>query len=453
MSTEPPASPQAPPPGQPAEAPSLADPMQPPTDRASAPATAAHGPPQPPGKRRAALGFIFVTALIDIIAIGVIVPVLPKLVQGFTGDAASAAQVYGVFGATFALMQFVASPFQGALSDRFGRRPVLLVSIFGLGADYVLMALAPNLAWLFVGRIIAGITAASFSTANAYIADITPPEKRAAAFGLMGTAFGVGFILGPLLGGLLGQYDPRWPFWAAAALALANGLYGLFVLPESLPKDRRAPFVLRNANPFGSLKLYRAHAQLATLAGVLFLFYLAHQVLQSTFVLYTTHRYGWDVRTVGLSLGITGVGSILVQSFVIRPFVKRFGERGALYFGLACGSVGMFWYATAWTGWLYWGGAPVFALMGLVGPGINGLMSRRVSSTEQGRLQGANSGLMAMAGLVGPLLFTEVFAWSIGRRPELPGLALYLSAAFLLGALALAVRTPRVAAVCAPTPG
>ena len=446
MTTEPPAPPQ----GQPAEAPSLADPMQPSTDRTNGPPTVVHGPPQPPGTRRAALGFIFVTALIDIIAIGVIIPVLPKLVTQFTGDAASAAQVYGLFGAVFALMQFVSSPFQGALSDRFGRRPVLLVSIFGLGADYVLMALAPNLAWLFVGRVISGITAASFSTANAYIADITPPEKRAAAFGLMGTAFGVGFILGPMLGGLLGQYDPRWPFWAAAALALANGLYGLFVLPESLPRERRAPFVLRNANPVGSMRLYGAHRDLMLLAGVLFLFYIAHQVLQSTFVLYTTHRYGWDARTVGLSLGITGVGSIVVQSFVIRPFVKRFGERGALYFGLACGAVGMAWYATASTGWLYWGGAPVFALMGLVGPGLNGLMSRRVSPTEQGRLQGANSGLMAMAGLVGPILFTEIFAWSIRQRPEAPGLALYLSAAFLFGALALAWRTPRAAVAPAP---
>lgn len=440
MTTEPPA-------------PALADPLQPP-DLAGEPPTTAHGPPQPAGKRRAALGFIFVTALIDIIAIGVIIPVLPKLVQSFTqGDAGKAAQVYGVFGAVFALMQFVSSPFQGALSDRFGRRPVLLVSIFGLGLDYILMALAPNLAWLFVGRIISGMTAASFSTANAYIADITPPEKRAAAFGLMGTAFGVGFILGPLLGGLLGQYDPRWPFWAAAALALANGLYGLFVLPESLPEDRRAPFVLRNANPLGSMRLYGAHRDLTMLAGVLFLFYLAHQVLQSSMVLYTTHRYGWTAVTVGLSLGITGLGSILVQSFVIKPFVKRWKERGALYCGLFCGALGMAWYGTAPTGWLYWGGAPVFALMGLVGPGINGLMSRRVSPTEQGRLQGANSGLMAGAGLIGPILFTEVFAWSIRQRPELPGLALYLSSAFILCALALAWRTPRAQAAPAAAAG
>ena len=430
----------------------LADPLQPPPDLTSppdglTPPRAQGVAPSPPHRRRAALGFIFVTALIDIMAIGVIIPVLPKLVQSFThGDAGRAAQVYGVFGATFALMQFVCSPFQGALSDRFGRRPVLLVSIFGLGLDYILMALAPNLAWLFVGRIISGMTAASFSTANAYIADVTPPDKRAGAFGLLGTAFGVGFILGPLLGGMLGQYDPRWPFWAAAALALTNGLYGLFVLPESLPKDRRAPFVLKNANPLGSMRLYGSHRDLTTLAGVLFLFYLAHQVLQSSMVLYTTHRYGWTAATVGLSLAITGLGSIIVQSFVIRPFVRRFKERGALYFGLFCGSLGMAWYGTAPNGWLYWGGAPVFALMGLVGPGINGLMSRRVSPTEQGRLQGANAGLMAGAGLIGPILFTEVFAWSIRQRPELPGLALYLSSAFIAGALLLAWRTPRSAA-------
>ena len=391
------------------------------------------------------MAFIFVTALVDIIAIGVIIPVLPKLVQQFMGgDAGKAAQVYGLFGATFALMQFISSPIQGALSDRFGRRPVLLISIFGLGLDYVLMALAPSLAWLFVGRVIAGVTAASFSTANAYIADVTPPEKRAQAFGLLGTAFGVGFIAGPALGGLLGQFiGPRAPFWAAAALALANGLYGLFVLPESLPKDRRAPFRIRNANPLGSLSFYRSHSELLSLAGVLLLFYLAHQVLQSSFVLYTGFRYGWGPALVAVSLMITGLGSILVQSFVVKPAVARWQERGVLYIGLSCGALGFFWYATAWNGWLYWLGAPVFALMGLVGPGINGLMSRRVKPTEQGRLQGANSGLMALAGLAGPIFFTELFAWSIAGGRQMPGLTIYVSSAILCGALYLAWRTPR----------
>lgn len=429
----------------------LADPLEPPTQAtATQPLTPPDAVGGPVKGRQAAVAFVFVTALIDVIAIGVIIPVLPQLVKTFEGgDAGRAAQIYGLFGAVFALMQFVCSPIQGALSDRFGRRPVLLISIFGLGADYVLMALAPNLIWLFVGRIISGMTAASFSTANAYIADVTPPEKRAQAFGLMGAAFGIGFIAGPALGGVLGRFDPRWPFWAAAALALCNGLYGLFVLPESLPKDRRAPFRIKNANPLGSLRLYREHDQLLMLAGVLFLFYLAHQVLQSTFVLYTGYRYGWGPFMVSISLVLTGVGSVLVQSFVIKPFVARYKERGALYTGLFFGAVGFAWYATAWEGWLYWFGQPLFALMGLVGPGINGLMSKRVSPREQGRLQGANAGLMAMAGLVGPIFFTELFAWSIGGGRRLPGLPVYVAAFVLVLALALAWRTPRAEAPAA----
>jgi DHA1 family tetracycline resistance protein-like MFS transporter len=422
---------------------SIADPLKTPPDFGGPAPRDAKGEP-PAAGRKAAVGFIFITALIDIIAIGVIIPVLPQLVKSFTGGAGSAAQIFGVFGAVFALVQFFCSPIQGALSDRFGRRPILLVSIFGLGADYVLMALAPNLAWLFVGRLISGATAASFSTANAYIADITPPDKRAAAFGLLGTAFGIGFIAGPLLGGVLGQFNPRWPFWGAAVLALVNGLYGLFVLPESLPKDRRAPFSLRNANPLGSLRLYRTHPQLPRLAGVLFLFYLGHQVLQSTFVLYMGHRYGWGALMVSLALAATGVGSIVVQALVVKPFVARFGERGALYSGLTAGALGLGWYATAPTGGLYWIGVPIFALAGLIGPGLQGLMTRRVSLTEQGRLQGANSGLMAAAGLLGPLFFTEVFAWSIRGGRDLSGLAVYVAAAIFVAGLFLAISTPRV---------
>ena len=416
----------------------LSDPLQAPPDIGAAPNPPFEGKPP----RRAAVAFIFVTALIDIIAIGVIVPVLPKLVQGFTGDPGKAAQIFGLFGAVFAVMQFFASPVLGALSDRFGRRPVILISVFGLGADYVLMALAPNLWWLFLGRIISGACAASFSTANAYIADVTPPEKRAKAFGLMSSAFGIGFIAGPLLGGLLGAHDPHWPFWGAAALAFLNGLYGIFVLPESLPKDRRAPFHIKNANPLGSLRLYARSKDLTMLAGVVFLFYLAHQVLQSTFVLYTSTRYGWTTVLIGVSLAVTGAGSILVSTFVVGPAVKRFRERGVLYLGLTCGALSMLWYATAWQGWLYWFGAPVFALMGLVGPGINGLMSRRVAGTEQGRLQGANAGLMALAGMLGPIMFTEIFAWSIKPPLHAPGLAVYVSAALLCCALFLAWRTP-----------
>ena len=251
--------------------------------------------------RRAALAFIFVTITLDMMAIGVIIPVLPKLVEDFvSNDTAAAARIYGVFGVVWALMQFVSMPVMGALSDRFGRRPVILLSNFGLAFDYVLMALAPNLAWLFVGRVISGITAASISTGMAYVADVTPVEKRAAAFGMTGIAFGLGFVLGPALGGLLGGLDPRLPFWAAAALSFANAMYGLFVLPESLPPERRRAFEWRRANPIGSLKLLRSRPGLTRLASISFLGSLAHAVLPSVFVLYAGYRYGWDTRRVGL---------------------------------------------------------------------------------------------------------------------------------------------------------
>ena len=402
--------------------------------------------PEPPlpGVRPAAFRFIFAAALMDILAIGVIVPVLPRLVQSFTGgDAGRAADYVGVFGAVWALMQFVFSPVQGALSDHFGRRPVLLASIFGLGADYVLMALAPSLGWLLVGRVISGVTAASFSTANAYIADITPPEKRAASFGLMGAAFGIGFILGPTLGGLCAQVDLRLPFWVSAGLAFANGMYGLFVLPESLPRSRRAPFRLANANPLGSLKLFTSHPGLLSLALVLFLFYLSQQVLQSVMVLYTNYRFGWTPFILGLLMAFIGLCSIVVQSGIVRPFVQRFQERGALYTGLAFAAGGMAVWGVSATGPWFWAGVPVFALCGLVNPGVQGMMTRRVGHTEQGRLQGANSAVMASAGLIGPLMFTQVFHHSIqGPHGHAhPGIVFYLAAGLLVLALMLALGT------------
>ncbi len=390
----------------------------------------------------------------DILAIGLIIPVLPNLVKQLAhGDTAQAAHYVGTFGLVFGLMQFAFSPIMGALSDRFGRRPVLLISIFGLGVDYVIMALAPSIGWLFVGRTLSGITAASFSTANAYVADITPPEDRAKSFGLLGAAFGIGFVVGPAMGGLLGGIDMRLPFWVSAGLALANGIYGLFVLPESLPKERRSPLSLSKASPVGSFTLLRSHPELLGLAAVLFLYYLAHQVLQSTFVLYTGYRYGWGPSMVGLNLMGVGVGSIIVQALVVGPFVRRFGERGALYTGLVAGIVGFIIYGSATTGLAFWLGLPIFSLMGLVQPGYQGIMTRRVGPSEQGRLQGANSGLMALAGIAGPVLFTSVFAWSIGRETaHAPvgfglglGAAVYLAAAFLVGAWALAVAGARSA--------
>ena len=257
--------------------------------------------------------FIFITLVLDMLALGMIVPVLPKLVEDFVhGDTARAAYIVGVFGAVWALMQFVFSPVLGALSDHYGRRPVVLLSNFGLGLDYIVMALAPTVWWLFVGRVISGITSASFSTASAYIADVTPPEKRAGAFGMLSAAFGLGFVLGPALGGVLGEIDPRLPFWVAAGLSLLNAMYGLFVLPESLAHDHRSIFKWQRANPIGSLTLLRSNFELLALAVVMFISYIAHEALPTTFVLYAMYRYHWNARMIGLAIATVGVCSALV---------------------------------------------------------------------------------------------------------------------------------------------
>ncbi len=393
------------------------------------------------GPRRAAVAFIFVTVMLDMMTLGMAATVLPKLVESFEGgDTVRAAQVFGLFGTVWAVMQFLASPVAGALSDRFGRRPVVLLSNLGLGLDYVLMALAPSLAWLFVGRVISGITSASIPTASAYIADVTPPEKRAAGFGMLGAAFGVGFIVGPALGGLLGEVDPRLPFWVAAALSLGNALYGLFVLPESLPPERRAPFAWRRANPVGSLTLLRSHPTLLGLASSNWLGYLAHEALPSTFVLYTTYRYGWSLRTVGLTLAVFGLCYGLVQATLMGPIVRRFGERRALLAGLAFGAAGFAVYGLATTGGLFWVGVPLATLWGLSAPAAQSLMTRRVSPAEQGRLQGAIGSLRGIAGLFGPALFTTAFAAGIrpGAGLHLPGAAFLLSAVLVACSLALA---------------
>ena len=390
---------------------------------------------------RAAIAFILVTVMLDMLAMAIIIPVLPKLVLGFLGnDTARAARVFGVFGTAWALMQFLFSPVLGALSDRFGRRPVILLSNFGLGIDYVLMALAPGLGLLFVGRVISGITAASMSTAGAYIADVSPPEKRAAGFGLISVAFGVGFVLGPALGGVLGQVDPRLPFWVAAGLSLANGMYGLLVLPESLPRDRRASFAWRRASPIGALGLLRAHPGLLGLAAISFLYYLAHQALPAVFVLYGDYRYGWDERTVGLTFAGVGVCSAVVGGLLVRPVVRRFGERRSLIAGLAFGMLGFVIFGLAPTGWVFWSGIPVLALWGLASPAAQGLMSRHVSPLEQGRLQGANSSLMGLTGLIGPGLFTTIFAYFIAPDTgwRLPGAPFLLAAVLIAAALGLA---------------
>jgi DHA1 family tetracycline resistance protein-like MFS transporter len=397
-------------------------------------------------QRSAAFIFVFITVLLDMLALGIIIPVLPKLVIGFlAGDAARAADYLGLFGTAWALMQFVFSPVHGGLSDRFGRRPVIVISNLGLGLDYILMALAPNLWWLFVGRVISGISAASISTAYAYIADVTPPAERAARFGMLGVAFGAGFVFGPALGGLAGTVDPRLPFWIAAGLSLLNGLYGFLVLPESLPREKRAAFSWRKANPLGSLKLLRSQQRLLGLATVSFLGSLAHASLPSIGVLYMMYRYGWGERTVGFTMAAVGLCAMIVQGGLIGPTVRRFGERNALLMGLLFGLAGFTEWALAPTGSVFWLGIPLLALWGFASAASLSLMSRLVGPAEQGQLQGANSSLMGIANLIGPGLFTQTFAVFIapGTPWHLPGAPFLLASLLLLAAAVIAWRTAR----------
>jgi len=396
--------------------------------------------------RKAAMVFVLVTVIIDMLAFGMIIPVLPMLVRDFMGgDTVRAAAIYGVFGTAWALMQFLFSPLQGALSDRFGRRTVILISCTGLGLDFLLMAMAPNLTWLFIGRVISGITAASISTAGAYIADVTPAEKRAAAFGMIGAAFGIGFVVGPAMGGLLGAISPRLPFWVAACLALINASYGYFVLPESLPPEKRGKFSWKRANPVGALILLRSHPILAGLATSQFLMNLAHTVLPSTAVLYMAYRYGWNSAAVGGMLAGVGICAVIVNAGLVKPIVKALGERRTLSLGLLFGAAGFAIYGFAPTGAWFWVGVPVMSLWGIAGPSSQGIMTRLVEPTEQGQLQGALSSLMGIASCFGPGLFTQTFAAAIGRHADwgLPGAPFLLAAGLLVFASFIAWRTTR----------
>jgi DHA1 family tetracycline resistance protein-like MFS transporter len=397
-----------------------------------------------PGGRRAAFGFIFVSAVTSAMSIGIMVPILPNLLKQFVGgDTAAATEWNVVFATCGGVMSFLAGPILGLLSDRFGRRPVLLVSLSGLGLDFLFMAFAPTLAWLFVGRLISGATSGVFSTANAYVADVTAPADRARAFGWMGAAFNVGFLAGPAIGGLLGQVNLRLPFVAAAGLTLANALYGLLILPESLPPERRAAqFTLAKANPMGSLGLLRSRPGLAGLAGVSFLNQLATMVWPSVFVLYTGYRYGWTPGIVGLTMMGGGVMGIAVQSFLVGPTIRRFGERGAMLAGAGAASIGLSWYGLAPSSLFYWLGMPINSLGGLMIPGLQGLMTRAVGPDEQGQLQGANQSLAGLASVIGPSLFGLSFAWSV-RHPaaHLPGLPMLLAASATAACFLLSLQS------------
>jgi DHA1 family tetracycline resistance protein-like MFS transporter len=415
--------------------------------RGRLPAPRARGPQD--GARAPAVAFILVTVLLDVLAFGIVAPVLPRLIQDFQGgDAALAAQTWGVFAIAWAAMQFLFSPLLGVLSDRYGRRRVLLVSLTGLGLDYVLMALAPTLLWLFVGRVISGITAATYATAAAYIADVTPPERRAAQFGLIGAAWGVGFVVGPALGGVLGETDPRLPFWVAAALTLANALYGFFVLPESLPPAKRTHrFAWSRANPVGALALVRSKPGLTGLVAVHALYFVAHYALPAVFVLYAGYRYDWGAKEVGLTLAFVGLCTAIVQGALVGPVVRRLGERRSVLLGLACGAIAYLLYALAPTGAWLLAAVPIGALFGFYSPALQSLMTQRVEPQEQGQLQGVNGSLIGIAGLFAPALFTFSFAAAIRPGPDswlhAPGMPFYVAAAVTFAALALAWRVAR----------
>jgi DHA1 family tetracycline resistance protein-like MFS transporter len=392
-------------------------------------------------RRSAAMAFIFVTVLLDMVALGIIIPVFQPLLLSFThGDFASASLVSGVFSELFALVQFFASPVLGTLSDRFGRRPLVLLSNLGTSVDYVILAIAPNLVWLLVTRVLAGATTASIVVASAYVADVTPEEKRAGAFGMISAAFGVGFVVGPAIGGLLGAHGLRLPFWVAAALSLVNFLYGLFVLPESLAPEHRAAFSWARANPLASVKMLRRHAELAGLSLANLLGYIAHEALPQVFVLYVLYAFAWTQATIGVSLAVVGVLTVLVSAFVVQRVVDRFGERRAVVIGLFFGAVGYALFAGNQI--VFWAGLAISMLWTIGSSASQSLMTRRVAKHEQGELQGAINLLRSAGTFVGPLVFAGVFSYttSSAHAWKAPGAAWFVGSALLLLSLVLAWR-------------
>ena len=399
---------------------------------------------RPAGKH--ALVFVVITVLIDIIGFGLILPVLPRLLVELTGDTVNQAAIDGGWLAfVYAVMQFVCAPLLGNLSDRYGRRPVLLFAVGALGIDYIVMGFAPTLAWLFLGRTIAGIAGASFTPAYAYVADVSPPEKRAQSFGLISAAFGVGFILGPALGGLLGQLGTRTPFFAAAALSLVNLVYGTFVLPESLPPEARRPFEWRRANPLGTLLQMRKHPVVLGLLGALFLWMVAHQVMPSTWTFYTKFRFGWSEAMIGASLAAAGVVMAVSQATLMRVLVPRLGERRTALTGIAVASVGYFGYGIASASWMMFAWLATWFLGALVMPSTNALMSHRVEKSAQGELQGAVASLFGLSSIVGPPLMTQLFGrFSAPDAPlHLPGAAFFASTLLAWTSFALYYRATR----------
>jgi DHA1 family tetracycline resistance protein-like MFS transporter len=393
--------------------------------------------------RRAATTFVLVTVLLDTLGLGLLIPVAPRLVASFLGGSLAAASHYfGVLVSLYAAMQFLFAPVVGGLSDRFGRRPVILASLFGAAASYLLSGLAPALGWLFVGRVVSGITGASFSAAGAYVADVTPPERRAQSFGLIGAVFGLGFILGPAVGGLLGDVGLRLPYFVAAGLNLVNMLYGVFVLPESLALENRRPFSFARANPLGSLLALGRHPIVLGLTGTMMCSYLAQWILQSIWALYTQSRFGWSLGMVGVSLMVVGAATAVVQGGVVRMVVPRLGERRALVAGLLLGVMGHIMMGLAQRGWMILVFSVPLALGGLAGPAVQAIISREVGPRDQGELQGSLNSLAGVAAIVGPLIGTGLLArfGPPGATPRIPGAPFFASAAFIAIGLLLALR-------------
>ncbi len=385
-------------------------------------------------RRRAAIQFILVTAALDILAMGLIIPVLPRLIEDFAGSNANGGLWNGVLIALWAGAQFIASPVIGSLSDRFGRRPVILISVAGMAVDWILMALAPDLWWLAAGRLIGGVTSSSFTTVYAYMADITAPEDRTRAYGWIGAAFSGGFVLGPVLGGIVGELSPRAPFWMAAAMSGVAFVYGWLILPESLKPENRTPFAWKRANPFGSLTLLRSHKELLRLAATNFLLYFAHHLFSAVFVLYAAYRYGWSTLQVGLVLGLVGVLDMLVQGVLTGPVVARLGDRRTMIAGFFGGMVGLAAMGLAPNGIFFALAMLPNALWGLAMPTLQSLMTSKVSETEQGQLQGANNSVASIAGVVSPLFFGWIYTLSVGEAAPLGFIGVpFLVAAAILG--------------------
>jgi MFS transporter, DHA1 family, tetracycline resistance protein len=397
--------------------------------------------------RTPALGFIFITLLLDVIGFGLIIPVLPGLLEEMTGgDLSTAAKWGGLLMFTYAGMQFLFSPIVGGLSDQFGRRPVILASLFAFGIDFIIAGLAPNIWWFFLGRVLAGITGASFSSCSAYIADVSPPEKRAQNFGMIGAAFGLGFIIGPLIGGLVSaEFGLRAPFFVAAGLSLLNWVYGYFILPESLAPENRRPFEWKRANPVGSLLNLRRYPVVLSLAGALLFIYVAGHANQSTWTYITMEKFEWDTRMVGYSLAFVGLMVGIVQGGLTRIVIPRFGAKQSLYFGLAMYTIGFLLFAFANRGWMMFAFMVPFSLGGFAGPALQGIISNQVPDNEQGELQGSLTSLIAVTSIIGPLTMTWLFAWftSEAAPVHFAGAPFFMGAVLCLVSLLLAVRTLR----------